>query len=281
MRDVVLVGCGLIGGSIARALKRASGEIRLTIVDRGTTLEQRELAALAAHRVPLELAREERPRLEADLVVLCLPISMIVKELPNWLEPSVPVTDTGSTKRAIATAVRGLGATQDWFVPGHPMAGKSASGFLAADPDLFVDRPWILCPEGVVPEAVDAVDTLVQLVGARRVDMSVEEHDQAVAFTSHLPHLVASGLLLAATRAGATLTAGPAFADMTRVAGPSEAIWRDILATNASPIAAALEELQSRLERIRQGLAADPPDLAEALRLFSEARSLRSNRESR
>lgn len=275
----MVVGCGLIGGSIARALKQASGEIRLTIVDRAAALALPELAALATHRVALELPPDQRPRLDADLVVLSLPISSIIEELPNWLGQSVPVTDTGSTKSAITAAAGKLGLGSAWFVPGHPMAGKAASGFLAADPELFVDRPWILCPEGANREALDRVQELLRLVRARRVEMSVAAHDRAVAFTSHLPHLVASCLFNAASRAEATATAGPAFADITRVAGPSEMIWRDILATNAGPIAAALAELQVQLEEIQKGLAADPPDLSEALQQFFDARLAKSRSE--
>jgi prephenate dehydrogenase len=156
------------------------------------------------------------------------------------------VTDCGSSKRGIASAALALPERRR-FVPGHPMAGAGADRS-ALTAELYEGRTWLLCPEQSDPVAVDAVERLVTCIGARPVRIGADAHDRAVALTSHAPRLVASVLMALAEQAGALDAAGPAFERITRGAGGSPEMWRDILGSNSDEIARALRLLMGELE---------------------------------
>jgi prephenate dehydrogenase len=158
------------------------------------------------------------------------------------------VTDVGSTKRLITAAAARAGLPN--FVGGHPMAGGERSGLQHARADLFEGRPWLLVADHGPTAAVDLVERFARGLGAspRRIDAAT--HDRFMAYVSHVPQLVASALMSAAgQRCGLTglLASGPAFGEMTRVAGSSYDAWRGTLATNADFVAEALEALVGRL----------------------------------
>jgi prephenate dehydrogenase len=274
---VSIVGLGVIGGSMARALRERWPELELTGIDRAEVV-----AAAAARTLVHECITDvddvavRRAFASSDLVFLAAPISGIRR----WLEPALAegalVTDCGSTKRAIAESARAL-PRSGRFVPGHPMAGAGASR-AAARADLFEGRPWVLCPDGVEPQALAAIEHLVALVGARPVHMTAAEHDRAVAFTSHAPRLVASALTTLVERAGAFDVAGPAFERLMRGAGGAPEVWRDVFQSNADEVACALRallgELQTcadELERSRLERSLDLLAAAERTRLAREA----------
>lgn len=276
MKRVVVVGCGLIGGSIIQALRRSADEPSIVGVDDGRVLERVVSAGLLdeGHRLD-QLGSPREVAKGADLVVLALPVKVILAVLPQWLAAEVPVTDTGSTKRAVLLQAR-REIHGGWFVPGHPMAGRAEQGFLAARADLFQGRSWLVCPEGCREDSLAAVDDLIRLVGARRHDVSAEEHDRMVAVTSHVPQLLASWLATAGAERQALHAAGPAYADMTRIAGGSERMWRDILVTNAAPIAEVLADAAKTLSAIAGDLGEQPPKLDAALELLACARLARN-----
>jgi prephenate dehydrogenase len=159
------------------------------------------------------------------------------------------------------------------------MAGLPFGGIERARADLFVGRPWLVCPEQSDPDAVEIVERLIRDVGAEPHRLTIEEHDRAVALTSHLPQLLASTLSVLAEKRCANVAAGPAFESATRVAGGGEAMWRDILATNADEISAVIDSLCAELEQVTRGLRRDPPDLGPALHLLERARVLRGPRQ--
>jgi prephenate dehydrogenase len=274
MRRVVIVGCGLIGGSIALGLRQNTPEITVAMVDFAHVLGSKAMASMGAELHALDDREFDPKRLEPDLVVLAVPISQILASLPIWLSLGVPVTDTGSTKTTIATFAQSL-IGRECFVPGHPMAGKASGGFDHAEPDLFVNRPWILCTTGSSARATSVVEKLVEILGAQQINLDPQKHDQAVAITSHAPHIVASWLLAEAATAGALDTAGPAFKDMTRIAGPSENLWKDILGTNAANVAEVLRQGIDCLSRVAEDMERVPPDLERALKLFRQVRQAR------
>src|SRR5690606_34065263 len=215
---VSVVGLGVIGGSMARALRERLPEIGLVGIDRAEVIASDAARALVDECVAdVDLAAVERAFATSDLVFLAAPISGIRRWLAPALSSGGLVTDCGSTKRELSQAAQPLprGAR---FVPGHPMAGAGAAR-AAARADLFEGRPWVLCPEGVDPVALAAVERLVMLVGARPVHMTAAEHDRAVALTSHAPRLVSSALTALVERAGAFDAAGPAFGRLLRGAG--------------------------------------------------------------
>jgi prephenate dehydrogenase len=211
---------------------------------------------------------------DADLVVVATPVGAIEAMIGEILDVARVVTDCGSTKRAIVDRAR---RSVRWprFVPGHPMAGLPFGGIERAREDLFVGRPWLISPEGADSDAVELVERLVRGVGAEPLHLTIEQHDRAVALTSHLPQLLASALSVLAERRGAAVAAGPAFESATRVAGGGEAMWRDILATNADEVCAVIDALCGELEQVTRGLRKDPPDLGAALNLLERARVVR------
>lgn len=271
MRRVAVVGCGLIGGSIALGMRQNAPDITVAVVDFASVLDNAKVAGIGAELHALDAPAFDPRLLRPDLVVLAVPIAQILASLPAWLSLGVPVTDTGSTKTVIAECAQSI-AGSEWFVPGHPMAGKASGGFDQADPKLFVNRPWILCDAPCSSGAGAAVAKLVEILGAQLIRLSPREHDRAVAFTSHAPHVVASWLLTAARTAGVMATAGPGFMDMTRIAGPPENLWGDILATNADNVAEVLRRGIACLSRVAEDLSRVPPDLGSTLELFRESR---------
>jgi prephenate dehydrogenase len=278
MNSVAIVGLGLIGGSLALALKRHHPQLRVVACDFPEVLRSEGVRALGAESVPIaDEARRRQAWSEVELVVLATPVGVIVQLLPEIMALASLVTDCGSTKRAIVACVE-QSPRLGRFVPGHPMAGQPEGGLHNARADLYENRSWILCPEHSHPDAVTRIQNMIAAVGARAVEMSAAEHDRAVALTSHVPQLLASALASLAARTGAEPAAGPAFASATRVAGGSEAMWADIFRTNADAIASALQDLMRELENSARGLAADPADTRAALELLSQARKLRSRR---
>jgi prephenate dehydrogenase len=278
MEQLTVCGVGLMGGSLALAVKERGLARRVVGVD------------LWDHALPTgvvdeavsarDAAATQRAIEGAELTVLAMPVGVIRSVLPAALTAAAAtggvVTDCGSTKRALTQSVHAHPGRAR-FVAGHPMAGHPEGGLGNARSDLFVGRRWLLCPEGIsAPDALERVVSLVRAVGAEPVLLGAEEHDRSVALTSHLPQLLASTLAVLVAEAGADAAAGPAFASATRVAGGAEAMWRDIFTSNADAVADALRRLGARLDEVARALEQGPPDAEVALRLLAQARALRA-----
>jgi len=275
MKRLAIFGFGLIGASIAAAVRKAAPEIQLAAIDLPRAIATREVRALTDEQIDSgDRAGVLSAVAAADLCILAAPVSVIRSELPALLDVAQVVTDCGSTKRSIAAAVADSSRARR-FVPGHPMAGGPEGGAGLARADLFEGQTWLICPEHSDPDAVARVEALIDLVGAQCVRLSLEAHDRAVAYTSHAPQLVASALSVLASSADALAAAGPAYRATTRSAGGAEIMWRDIFAANADEISVVLEQLASELQRVAQGLQASPPDSSAALSLLARARSTR------
>lgn len=245
--QVSIVGLGLIGGSMSRALRRALPSLRLVGVDREAALESARGLGLADHYISeLDTAGVGEAFAASDLVFLAAPVSGIRRWLGVALTHGALVTDCGSTKREIALTARASGAAGR-FVPGHPMAGAGGAHAVPTA-DLFEGRPWVVCPEGVEPRALASVEQLLRRIGAEPVRMSAGEHDRAVALTSHAPRVIASALTALVDREGAHEAAGPAFERLTHGAGGSPEMWRDVLGSNADEVARALRLVLRELE---------------------------------
>jgi prephenate dehydrogenase len=244
---VVIVGLGLIGGSLAIALRRAGHRGRITGISSPRTLEEaRRLGAVdeccGYDDLPAAAA-------SASLVVLASPIAAIIEHLRalgahgRALQPGVVVTDVGSTKRAILRAAEESLPPHARFIGGHPLAGSELRGIAAADPFLFQNAYYVLTPSpGVPPGDVDRLAGFLAITGARVVVLSAEDHDRIAAAISHLPQVLAVSLVrflddLGPHRAHGLRLAAGGFRDMTRIASSSFDVWRDILATNRDVIA--------------------------------------------
>ena len=257
MKTVAIFGVGLIGGSFALALRKAGFAGNIIGVSSPATIEKALALGVINQAMPLPDAARV-----ADLIYLSQPISQIVETL-GVLDTDALVTDAGSTKAVICQHGRRLKR----FVGGHPMAGKESRGVEHADAGLFRDRPYVLTARE--PQ----LETWIERFGARLVILDPVEHDRQVAFVSHLPQLLST--TLASVLAGQEQVAGPAAADLTRLALSPYDIWRDIFATNAEPIDAALGVFIARLEEVRAQLRS-----SELEAVFSQAaasaRALRS-----
>ncbi|NCS66485.1 MAG: prephenate dehydrogenase/arogenate dehydrogenase family protein [Hydrogenophilales bacterium CG03_land_8_20_14_0_80_62_28] len=262
IRRLAVLGVGLIGGSVALALKQA-GAVRQVI---GYGRDRANLDAARSLGIVDEIADSpEQAVAGADGVLLAMPVGAMAEtfvRIAPHLAADALLTDAGSTKQdVIAAARRGLGEQVGRFVPGHPIAGAEKSGALAARADLYAGRNVILTP---LPEnaaaTVAAVADLWRACGARLMEMTAAEHDRVFAAVSHLPHLAAFALvdeLASRPQAGLYFRlAGSGFRDFTRIAASSPEMWRDIALANREALAAELDAYVSRLSRLRDALMA-------------------------
>jgi prephenate dehydrogenase len=251
-----IVGLGLIGGSIALAARQLWPSALVIAVDNKDVLE----TAMRVHAI--DVAADDLIVLaEADLVILAAPIRQnvaLLGELDDYVRTAAIVTDVGSTKREMAVAARQL-PDRLTFVGGHPLGGAARGGLEHARPDLFQGRPWILTADAVdaSEKAIARVSTFVEALGATPRTMAADAHDRLVASLSHLPQLTSSALMqVVGERIGSDgLTlAGRGLADTTRLASSPADIWKDIAATNADHIGAALDALIAVLKDLRRDL---------------------------
>jgi len=254
-RRVGIVGVGLIGGSLAFAIRRVFPETIVVGVDRDeVTLVARQLGAIHQAGEDLSILGD------ADLVVLAAPVQQNIRllaQLAGVASGPAIITDVGSTKRAMVEAARQLPPALT-FIGGHPLAGAASGGFDASRVDLFERRPWVLTPDASSPpEAVARLTALITTLGAVCLHVDAITHDRVLAYTSHLPQLAASALMHvvggAVGDAGLKLS-GTGLADTTRVASSPAAIWGDIVATNADELVPALDALIATLQELRAQL---------------------------
>lgn len=248
MKVASVVGVGLIGGSFALALRKAGFSGKIIGVSSPATVEAALARGVIDEALPLAEAAAQ-----SDLIYLATPIEGILEVLENldpFVRPGAVITDAGSTKAAIVHRAADK-IHRGCFVGGHPMAGKQTRGVAEADADLFRGRPYVLTS----PHA--GLESWIEKIGARIVILDAREHDRLVALSSHLPQLISTALALSiANEPGAMRVAGPAAADLTRLALSPYEIWRDIFATNSESIDAALGGFIEKLEQLRRILRA-------------------------
>jgi prephenate dehydrogenase len=252
-KKVAIVGLGLMGGSLAMALRPHVSE--LVAIDRD---EPTLAAALRRGLVDSVSADPAAGLQQADLVVLATPVRSIrrlVALLPEWCPASCAVIDLGSTKVEICEAMAGL---PDGFeaIGGHPMCGKETAGLSAADPDLYLGRTFVLCPNTRTTPGVRRLALeLVEVLGGRPLFLSPQTHDELVAVTSHVPYVLAAALMFEAAEEASMneniwSVSSSGFRDMTRLAGSNPTMMLDILMTNRQAVTAQLGELQEMIGQI-------------------------------
>jgi prephenate dehydrogenase len=256
---VAIVGLGLLGGSWGLALKKAGFTGRIVGYARRAETRARALRAGAVDEGFTDVTEAVHA---ADLVILATPVAVILDHLARLqphFSPQALITDVGSTKRRICEQAAEHYAQQPLFLGGHPMAGKERSGIENADARLFENARYVLTP--LTPEDLDdprvqAFRALVVAIGARPLSSDPATHDLAVAYLSHLPQLLSSGLasLIEEKHAAEDLSlqlAATGFRDVTRLADSPYSVWRDICLTNTENIQMALDALIQKLESIR------------------------------
>jgi prephenate dehydrogenase len=255
VRNIAIIGVGLIGGSLGAAFKKVSPSLRVTGYDQDiktlTTAES------------LKVIDQSSPTLEAavvgaDVIFVATPVSAIVetvKKVVKVAKQQAIITDVGSTKAKIVTEIESFLPSHLSFVGGHPMAGSEKSGVKAADPDLFKNCHYILTPtQNTNSQAFQTLHSLLTDIGANVLAIDPQRHDQIVAIISHLPHLVAAALVNLAGKERTNhetllLLAAGGFKDTTRIAAGNPRIWLDICLENKEAILKALNKLKDELER--------------------------------
>lgn len=277
---VVIVGVGLIGGSLAAALRQAGVATRIVgLGRRRETLEQARQLGLID-----EIADSPEAVAGADLVVLAMPVAQVqdvLAQIAPYLDTTTVVTDAGSTKSDVIEAARlSLGAGFARFVPGHPIAGAEQNGPAAARAELYQGKNVVLCPEPETEaKAIELVSRMWQAAGANLARMEAATHDRIFAAVSHLPHLAAFALVdELAQRADAEqyfAYAASGFRDFTRIAGSSPEMWRDIALANREALLAELSAYMNKLGEIATAL--DKQDAAALEEIFGRASKARRN----
>ncbi|MFC3996596.1 prephenate dehydrogenase [Nocardiopsis sediminis] len=255
--DVIVAGAGLIGTSIALALREHGVRVRLTDPDPGSL----RLAAELGAGEPVDPAAPGAP---ADVAVIAAPpaaIPGVLRDLQDRGAAHV-YTDAASVKSSVVAEAERLGCDLATFVPGHPMGGREKQGPSAARSDLFLGRSWALCPTGKAdPLAVAAVTRLARMCGAEPVTLEAAAHDRAVALVSHAPHVAASAVaarLLGGDETALAL-AGQGVRDVTRIAAGDPGLWLEILRHNPAPVAGVLEEISADLAEAATALRGGTP----------------------
>ncbi len=266
-----LIGCGLMGGSFALALKRAGLVKRVVGYSKSpsTTERARQLGVIDVEAPSALLAVSG-----ADIVLIAVPVAATeatFKAIKHLVTPQMLIMDVGSTKRDVIDA--GRRALRDQigsFVPAHPITGKEVSGVDNADPDLYVGKQVILTPieRTLTVQLQKAVDVWTGL-GCRVLKMSPEAHDSAFAAVSHLPHLISFALMNAisgqAPGKDYLSLAGPGFRDFTRIAASDPKVWRDIMISNREELLAQSKIFQRNLQALELMISSGNAEALEGL----------------
>jgi prephenate dehydrogenase len=269
--QLAIIGCGLMGGSFALALKRAGLVKRVVGYSKSpsTTELARKLGVIDVEAPSALLAVSG-----ADIVLIAVPVAAsesTFKAIKHLVTPQMLIMDVGSTKRDVIDAGRrALREQVGSFVPAHPIAGREVSGVENADADLYTGKQVILTPieRTLTVQLKKAVDVWTAL-GCRVVQMSPESHDAAFAAVSHLPHLISFALMNAIS--GQPLgkeylsLAGPGFRDFTRIAASDAKMWRDIMVSNREELLAQSKIFQSNLQALELLISTGNADALEGL----------------
>lgn len=254
---VLLIGLGLIGGSLAQALSRRRGEYRVIASDADTAalLKAKSCGWIDDWRECPEDAAKD-----ADIAILCVPVCEmcgIAKKIGRLMKKGSVLSDVGSVKGFLLRRLPKCLPPGVCYIGAHPMAGSEKSGLAAADADMFAGKPFAVIPAPQADEAkVRMVMEIARAIGAAPVLMDEGKHDLAVAMISHMPHVLSAALMLAAAgdpaALGAKFLAAGCFRDMTRVSGADARMWTDICQTNSRAIIERIEAVEDILSAAKE-----------------------------
>ena len=277
IRQITIVGTGLIGGSLGLALRRARFAGSVVGCDRRAVLE----AAQARGVIDRAEADLERAIVGSDLIVLATPVGCILSQLEAVGPLSASdalITDTGSTKEQFVERARMIlgDKAAERVLPGHPMAGKEVGGIEQADAELFRDAVWLITPmDSQRPYTLRQLEylELLKAIGARVITMDADRHDRLCAWISHLPQMIATALASSLREElgddeAVLQIGGRALREMTRIAGSPYSMWRDIAMTNTENIEEALLRFEQQIAHLRENLRG--PGLREMFEAASE-----------
>lgn len=254
-QKISIIGTGLIGGSLGLAL-RQSKEYNFTIVGFDSDAKSVELALEIGAITEKANSIEEAVK-DSNVVFLCTPLAEILNQIhivARYAKSGTIITDVGSVKRAVLREAEKI-KNDVYFIGGHPMAGSERKGIYFADPFLFENAVYVICPSFNVPiKIVNDFIELIKLTGANIVLLDPEIHDRIAAYISHLPQLLAVSLVNVAGAMGTDYLAlaGGGFKDLTRIASSQFEIWRDIISLNRDKIIEALDNFTNQMSKYRE-----------------------------
>ena len=279
INKICIIGVGLIGGSFAAGLKK-SGQVK-SVVGFGRNEQNlaraKELFIIDEYYLDIAQAMQD-----ADLILIATPVNSfeaVLEMIKPHVTEQMMISDVGSTKGSvIKIAKQVFGHMPENFIPAHPIAGKEQSGVEVSDANLFQNKRVIITPtENANTQAVVSISDLWESVGAKVEIMDEEKHDDLLAMTSHLPHMLAFSLMdyLIASNPKACNYAAGGFKDFSRIASSDAVMWRDICINNPEQIVKHIEGYQQSLDNIANLIKNNQPEALE--KLFTNAKSARES----
>jgi prephenate dehydrogenase len=279
IQRLCIIGVGLIGGSLARALREAAYVKEIVGFSRSAEHLQKAVDLGVIDRYDTDARKAVQ---DADMVFVSVPLgamATVFEAIKDALADTAVVTDGGSAKASVVEAVKkSVGRMPEWFVPGHPIAGTEQSGVEASFAGLYKGRRIILTPTGETDaEAVRKVRAMWEAAGASVNEMDIEHHDEVLAATSHLPHMLAFALVESLARMSEQREifeyAAGGFRDFTRIASSDPVMWRDICLANRGALLAMVENFRDDLDDLTGAIR--DQDAARILKIFQDAKAAR------
>ncbi|MDC0482833.1 prephenate dehydrogenase/arogenate dehydrogenase family protein [Candidatus Thioglobus sp.] len=279
INKITIIGVGLIGGSLAKAIKE--NNLAKVVFGFGRDLNRLEKAQKA--NVIDQFSTNLKDAINnSDIVIIATPVGSfqeILSEIKPFLTSKIVISDVGSTKTNIASIVsQTLGDYSNYFIPAHPIAGKEKSGFEASEANLFNNRKVIITPlETSNPDSINIIQEMWEGTGADVDFMSPESHDELLGMTSHLPHMLAFSLVnyLISKNPSASIYAAGGFKDFSRIASGDAVMWRDICIQNKDQIVSHIKGYQKTLDSLVDAIENENSDELDLL--FTSAKKTRDS----
>ncbi|MDB9974830.1 prephenate dehydrogenase/arogenate dehydrogenase family protein [Candidatus Thioglobus sp.] len=279
INKITIIGVGLIGGSLAKAIKE--NNLAKVVFGYGRDLNRLEKAQKA--NVIDQFSTNLKDAIDdSDIVIIATPVGSfkeILIEIKPFLTSKIVISDVGSTKTNIALIVsQTLGDYSDYFIPAHPIAGKEKSGFEASEANLFNNRKVIITPlDTSSPDSINLIQKMWEGTGADVDFMSPESHDELLGMTSHLPHMLAFSLVnyLISKNPSASIYAAGGFKDFSRIASGDAVMWRDICIQNKDQIIDHIRGYQKTLNSLVDAIENENSDELDLL--FTSAKKTRDS----
>jgi prephenate dehydrogenase len=279
INKITIIGVGLIGGSLAKAIKE--NNLAKVVFGFGRDLNRLE-AAQKANVIDQFSTNLKDAINDSDIVIIATPVGSfkeILNEIKPFLTSKIVISDVGSTKTNIASIVsQTLGDYSNYFIPAHPIAGKEKSGFEASEANLFNNRKVIITPlETSNPNSISLIQKMWEGTGADVDFMSPESHDELLGMTSHLPHMLAFSLVnyLISKNPSASIYAAGGFKDFSRIASGDAVMWRDICIQNKDQIISHIKGYQKTLNSLVDAIENENSDELDLL--FTSAKKTRDS----
>ena len=279
MKFITIIGVGLIGSSIARAIKTIDGKIQLNIIDNSKENLQKSKLLKLGNIFSLDIDKQIE---ESDIIFICTPISTyekIFNKLNNFDLPNTIITDVGSSKVKVTELAESI-LSNKIFVPGHPIAGTEKSGPENGLENLFKDKWFIstncsLCNE----KNIEYINSTWKKFGSKTITMKSKDHDSIMAITSHIPHLIAFNIVGTASELEEDIKSevikfsASGFRDFTRIASSDPVMWRDIMLSNKDEVISLFEKFNNDLKEVLDAIKKDDGDFL--VKKFKNTREIR------